>query len=261
MKIEDGYVIFEPTDNVKIEPKIITGHPFVELIGLNKFTLKGDALLHMFKILKNEADPKYLKRGNVAEEIVKIWLEKEGHRCVTYDPKVIKYNNFSESKDFGGLIDIEIPSEQTLVEVKSKSMKSLPFIEQSKPLDEVYQGMLYAYLRGYNTFKMVWIFFDEQTEDEIFRGLKPTTLKNIRKIDVDYEVEKGDIIQKMWQAKQIVDEFVETKKIELKDISEKCFTELKAKYKITNEMKEQKDDTIEEDLFTFNEADFEDMGF
>ena len=65
----------------------------------------------------------------------------------------------------------------------------------------------------------------------------------------------------MWQAKQIVDEFVETKKIELKDISEKCFTELKAKYKITNEMKEQKDDTIEEDLFTFNEADFEDMGF
>ena len=29
----------------------------------------------MFKILKNEVDPKYLKRGNVAEEIVKIYLE------------------------------------------------------------------------------------------------------------------------------------------------------------------------------------------
>lgn len=51
------------------------------------------------------------------------------------------------------------------------------------------------------------------------------------------------------------------KKLSLKDISEKCFTELKTKYKITNEMKEQKDDMIEEDPFTFNEADFEDMGF
>ena len=30
---------------------------------------------------------------------------------------------------------------------------------------------------------------------------------------------------------------------------------------LIDEMKEQKDDMIEEDLFTFNEADFEDMGF
>lgn len=97
-------------------------------------------------------------------------------------------------------------------------------------------------------------------EDEIFRGLKPTTLKNIRKIDVDYEVEKGDIIQKCGKQNKL-SMSLQKLKIELKDISEKCFTELKTKYKITNEMKEQKDDMIEEDPFTFNEADFEDMGF
>ena len=65
----------------------------------------------------------------------------------------------------------------------------------------------------------------------------------------------------MWQAKEIVDDFIKTKKIELKDISEKCFVELNKQNFNKKENEEQEVELIEEDLFTFNEADFEDMGF
>lgn len=248
MKIENNYLIFEPNDKVKIKPRKITGHPFVELIGLNKFTKVGDALVYMFKILKKQVDEKYLKRGTYAEAIVKVWLEKQGYECVTYDAEKINYNNFDDGYDFGGVIDIEIPSCQTLVEVKSKSMKSYSFIERQKPLDEVYQGMLYAYLRGYATFKMIWIFFDELTENEIFNGLKPTTLKNIKKIEEEYVVDNGDMVQKMYEAKSIVDKFIETKKISLNDLSQECLDELKAKYGLSSTLGEK-------------EITFEDMGF
>ena len=119
-----------------------------------------------------------------------------------------------------------MPVQRTLVEVKSKSMSKYSIIKQTKPLDEIYQAMLYAYLSGYKTFTMQWVFFDEQTEDEIFRGLKPTTLQNVKGISAVYQVDKSDIFIKMWQATEIVDDFIKTKKIELKDISEKCFVEL-----------------------------------
>ena len=100
MKIEDGYVIFEPTDNVKIEPKRISGHSFVELLGLNKFTLKGDALLYMFNILHRNVDDIYQKRGEFAEKLVKRWLEQRGKTCITYDSKIVKYTNFSNNQIF-----------------------------------------------------------------------------------------------------------------------------------------------------------------
>lgn len=261
MKIEDGYVIFEPTDNVKIEPKRISGHSFVELLGLNKFTLKGDALLYMFNILHRNVDDIYQKRGEFAEKLVKRWLEQRGKTCITYDSKIVKYTNFPTNKNFSGVIDIDLPVERTLVEVKSKSMSKYSIIKQTKPLDEIYQAMLYAYLSGYKTFIMQWVFFDEQTKNEIFRGLKPTTLQNVKGISAVYQVDKSDIFIKMWQAKEIVDDFIKTKKIELKDISEKCFVELNKQNFNKKENEEQEVELIEEDLFTFNEADFEDMGF
>ncbi len=248
MRIENNYLIFEPSDNVKINPRRITGHSFVELLGLNKFTPVGDALVYMFKILKKQVDEKYLKRGTYAEAIVKVWLEKQGYECVTYDASKINYNNFESVRDFGGVIDIEIPSCQTLVEVKSKSMKNYSYIEKQKPLDEVYQGMLYAYSRNYATFKMIWIFFDESTENEIFNGLKPTTLKNIKKIEEEYVVDDSDMVQKMYEAKSIVDKFIETKRISLNDLSQECLNELEKTYELSNTLGEQ-------------EITFEDMGF
>ena len=37
------------------------------------------------------------------------------------------------------------------------------------------------------------VFADEQTENEIFRGLKPTTLQNVKGISAVYQVDKSDI--------------------------------------------------------------------
>lgn len=86
-------------------------------------------------------------------------------------------------------------------------------------------------------------------------------MQNVKGISAVYQVDKSDIFIKMWQAKEIVDDFIKTKKIELKDISEKCFVELNKQNFNKKENEEQEVELIEEDLFTFNEADFEDMGF
>ena len=125
------------------------------------------------------------------------------------------------------MIDIELPDEDTLIEVKSKDLKNYNLIASNPPLAEVYQGMFYAYMRHYNRFKMVWIFFDPETQEEIFNDKKPTTLKNLKKLENNYKVDYEKMSSLLEKARDMVNDFSVSKKIPISDISPEIFERLK----------------------------------
>lgn len=219
MRIENGYLIVEKTEMTKF--KKITGHSFVQLIGIDPFTKVGDCLLSMHGLYKETVDEKWLKRGNLAEDIIKKVYTRDGHKCTTYDKYKINFDNFQNYKNFGGLIDIELIEEYSLIEVKSKSMKDYDYIIQNQPKQEIYQGLYYGYLRGYETITMEWVFFDEQTEQEVFNDKPITTLKNLKKFSLRFEVYKEHMKEELSKALKIVFDFRENGKINLNDISDK----------------------------------------
>ena len=173
MRIQEDYLVLDPFDFLKYDYKI-SAHNFVYLLGLDNFNKPGDALLNIFGFYKSKVDPKWLKRGSFAEKIVKQVYERDGHKCTTYNAKEIGYNCFNKPP-FCGVIDIELLEEKTLVEVKSKNVKDYDYIRNNPPLNEVYQGLLYGYLRDYSQIVMEWIFFDTETENQIFNDQPITT--------------------------------------------------------------------------------------
>ena len=173
--------------------KKITGTTIADLAGLNKFKPKGDCVLAMLGYVTEPFDEFYTKRGDIAEKLAFKSLTKKGHKCVTYDKKQYHYDNFPENPYFGGLIDIEIPSEKTLYEIKSKNIKDYEKISKFGDVVQEEQAMHYAFLRGYKEAHIMWIFFDDTTEEEI-RSDKPiSTYKNLKMfektlpIDFDYQ--------------------------------------------------------------------------
>lgn len=205
MKIENNYLILEPTDYIP-QNKKISGHTFVALLGLDPFKKPGDALLEMHRFIKPEVDPKWLKRGSFAEQIINRVYSRD-YKTVTYDAKEIKYDNFPEVPNFGGIIDIELPEKQTLIEVKSKSLDKYESIINNPPQSEIYQAALYAFLRGYDKFIMEWVFFDDQTEQEIFNDQRPTTLQHIKRYTKICFVDRDDMNEKMKLAANYVKAF------------------------------------------------------
>lgn len=224
MKIVGNYLIIDKEEMVKF--KKITGHSFVQLIGIDPFTKVGDCLLSMHGLYKETVDEKWLKRGNLAEDIIKKVYTRDGHKCTTYDKYKINFDNFQNYKNFGGLIDIELIEEFSLIEVKSKSIKDYDYIIENQPIQEIYQGLYYGYLRGYETITMEWVFFDEQTQEEIFNDKPITTLKNLKKYGKRFAVNKEEMKQKLQTALQIVFDFRENGKIPLNNISDKVLNYL-----------------------------------
>jgi hypothetical protein len=206
--------------------KKVGGHAFVELLGLNKFKKIGDAMLELHGLIKSDIDPKWLKRGDFAEKVVQHCYKRDGFKITIYDKKEVKYDNFQDNDFFGGLIDIELLENEEIVEVKSKSMSAYNFIEKDLPIDEVYQGMLYAYNRNYKSFRMEWIFFDEETEKEIFEDKKPTTLKYLKKISKRFRVSETDMKDKTEKVKKLVSDFRFTGEIPLSEVSDEALEKL-----------------------------------
>lgn len=224
MKIENGYLII---DNKTINKfKKITGHSFVGLIGEDKYKKVGDYLLSMHGFYSEEIDDKWLKRGEFAEKIIQHYYKKEGHNITIYNKEKINYDNFTDYLWYGGLIDIELLDEQTLIEVKSKSMKDYNKICNNPPFQEVLQGMYYGYLRKYDSIKMEWVFFDEKTEKEIFEDRPVTTLKNIKKFSKTYKIDNEFMKEKLEEALMVVKNFRESGKIHLSNISDKVLNSL-----------------------------------
>ena len=225
MYVKNNILYFEPSDYLR--KKKISARSLVELVGLNNFKKAGDAILSIYSVVKEDVDPKWLRRGEFAERIVKAVYERDGHKCVTYNPQEIKYDCFPEDPFFGGIIDIDLPEEDTLIEVKSKDLKSYDMIDKNPPKHEVYQGMFYAYKRHYHRFKVIWVFFDPETQEEIFQGKKPTTLKNIKKLEKDFRVDFDEMSSILDKARDIINNFAVKKCIPISDISPELFEKLK----------------------------------
>lgn len=224
MKIENGYLVVDPSEIKKF--KKITGHSFVQLIGIDPFTKVGDCLLTMHGLYKEKIDEKYLKRGDFAERVVQRVYKRDGHIITTYKNEEINYDNFQDNLWFGGLLDIELLEEKTLVEVKSKPMKDYDFIVKNPPLQEIYQGLYYGYLREYDHITMEWVFFDEKTEKEIFEDSPITTLQNLKKYSKTFAINRDSMKEKLNQARNVLMEFRENGKIHISNISDKVLNYL-----------------------------------
>ena len=231
MRFDSEYVYFDIEDIAKMKFKKITGHSFVGLIGYDNFNKVGDTLLYMHNILPNVVDPKWLKRGDYAEELVHKVYKRDypDNVIVRYDDKkAINYDNFENIYlNLGGIIDLEDLSINKIIEVKSKSMKDYDRIDKVKPLNEVYQGLLYTFLRKYDDLTMEWIFFDSESENLLFEGKKPNTNKNLKRISFDIKCNHDEMKQLCQKALKIVHNFRKEYRIKLSDISPKNIELLK----------------------------------
>lgn len=229
MEIKNGYLYFETEKTVETKKKM-SGHAFVELSGFNKYQKKGDCVLSLLGLLKNEVDPKYLFRGNVAEAIVRKIASTKYEDIVWYDEEDKQKNHydfFPEYLQCGGIPDIEIPSKQTLIEVKSKSLAKKQEIISNPPLEEIYQGLFYGYLRNVPKIEMAWVFFDKESETAIFQKQKPKTLSKVETYFKTYEVNREEMKTRISEALKYYNACVKEKRIPLEDISPKILRALK----------------------------------
>lgn len=223
LEVRDNYLYFETNITPQTKKKI-TGHSFVELCGLSAFNKKGDTVLGLLEFYKNQVDPKYLNRGNIAEKIVELLLKKNNINYIYYteeDKKKYGYDFFPQLFQFGGIPDFEIPEQDYLIEVKGKSMSKYDEIVKEQPKEEVYQGLYYSYLRGYKKAKLIWVFFDEETEKEIFAGKKPTTLSKCKIFAKDYDVNREELHQMAYDSALYYNKCIQEKRIPIEDISPK----------------------------------------
>lgn len=228
MRIEDEYLILEEADIPK-KLKKITGHPFVDLLGFNKYTKRGDAVLSLLKLYKSDFDNKYMYRGEMAERMIGFILKKQGKDFVYHDEDDKKNNDydfFPKYAEMGGIPDFEIPSEKTIHEVKGKSMKDYEKVKAEPPKHEVYQGKLYAYLRDWDYLIMDWVFFDEESENLLFQNKKPKTLDNCKIIQKKYKIDKDEMLDFVIEATSYYRECINNRRILLNDISPKVLKAL-----------------------------------
>lgn len=210
--------------------KKITGTTFPDLAGLNKFKPKGDAVLAMLGYISEPFDEFYTKRGALAEQLALKSLTKRGKKCVVYDKKECDYDNFQSNPYFGGLIDIEIPSENTLYEIKSKNIKDYEEIVSKGNLVQEEQALHYGYLRKYKEVHIMWIFFDDETENCIRNNLPITTYKNLKMFEktLPVDLEREDKLHK--EALLYYTHCLALQEVPVSDISDKYKELLKKKY-------------------------------
>ena len=220
MKIQDNNLTFF---------KKITGTTYPDMAGLNKFKPKGDCILSMLGYVKEPFDEFYTKRGELAEKLALQSLTKRGKKCVVYDKKAVDYDNFKNNPYFGGLIDIEIPSENTLYEIKSKNIKDYDKIVSKGDLVQEEQALHYGYLRQYKEVHIMWIFFDDNSEAEIRAGKPVSTYKNLKMFEKTLPVDlaREDKLHK--EALLYYTHCLALQEIPLQDVSDKYLQILKLK--------------------------------
>ena len=233
LKIENNYLLIP--ENAKA--KKITGTKFPVLIGKNSFKQKGDQMLELFGLYKEEVDPYYLKRGDIAEALVNQTFKENGYKTKTWKKKEINYDNFQDVEVFGGMIDIFVEKPiQRVIEVKSKNLKDYGIISQNGNEHEELQGMLYAYLRNVDLI-MVWVFFNDETEKCIrmdipfdVHGFNENGERNVTFLTKEIKMDdytKRNMENWMLEAQQYVEFCDREKVIPIQDISYKVLQKLK----------------------------------
>lgn len=222
------YIITDKTPKTK---KKMSGHSFVALAGFDNFNKRGDAVLNLLGIKKDTIDPKYLYRGEEAERLVRqIYEKKLNKKIVWYNEQAKKDNHYDFFPSYvqcGGIPDILLPEEQIIIEVKSKSMKDYNYIKSNgAPLNELYQGLYYSYLSMYGKTIMFYVFFDEESEKEIFANNPITNYSNLKFLSQEYVVKRDDIELLVKSSLKYYNECVREQKIPLCDISKNVLLEI-----------------------------------
>jgi hypothetical protein len=210
----------------KVKFKKITGTTISDLAGLNRFNKRGDIILKQAGIITEHFDEFYTKRGAIAEKIVKQWLIKNGKKPTTYNAQELQWDNFHEDNKFGGLIDIELIEDNTLYEVKSKNIKDYDKICKYGDAVQEEQAMHYGYMRKYDKVYIIWIFFDDKTEEEIRNDLPITTLKNLKMFRKELNVDRKYQDTIHYNAYIFYTQCLKEERIPISDISEKYYEEL-----------------------------------
>jgi hypothetical protein len=191
--------------NVNVQKgRKVTSRAFPCLLGKNKHESSGKTTLERFGLIeKEQIDPYWLVRGNLAEKIAYDFIKNHYKTkfgvdlaLTTWKMEEIAYDNFPKNDKFGGMIDIAIsqPTEyRAVVEVKSKSMKDYDSIKESKGNEEeVLQGVFLAYLSKSEKCLMVYVFFTPEQEKQIKHSMETDT-----KIPIDFTEVKIQVFKHM----------------------------------------------------------------
>lgn len=211
--------------------KKITGTNISDLAGLNPFKPRGDAVLFMLGYVQEPFDEFYTKRGALAEKLAAISLRKRGLNPITYNPREINWDNFPDNPYFGGLIDIELPNEKTIYEIKSKSIADYDKISRFGDKVQEQQAMHYAWLRGYSEAHIMWIFFDTLSENLIRNNQPLTTYKNLKMFEKTLPIDFPYQDKLHQDALDYYLSCISSSSIPLSDVSDKYLTLLKLKNK------------------------------
>lgn len=153
--------------------------------------------------------------------------EKQGQKYQLWDKKEINYDNFNDvSKYFGGLVD-GLLNDNTIVEIKSKSMDKYDFISKNAIESEEYQAKLYGTLWGLENIKMQYVFCSEQLENKIRNNEPLTSAKDCKRIEKDLIVNFDQMKQFMILALKYYWGCYQTLSIPLADISPSYLERLK----------------------------------
>lgn len=201
MYIKDNMIYLEKDEIDKIKKKgtkKITGTNFGCLLGKNSFKKKGDAVLDMFRVLpKEEIDPFYTKRGDIAEKLIHRLLMLQNFTFKTWDAQTIKYDNFPKEPEFGGLLDIGISAPKRAVgEVKSANISRKEHLLANESY--ICQGELYCELSKTPNLIMFYVMFTDEEEERIKNDTFVLSKEQVEKmlkeeriitkiIDVDFE--------------------------------------------------------------------------
>lgn len=224
MIVKDGFLHFEESDNIK--NKKITGRSFVQLASKNSFTPKGDCIINMFLRIKDEVDPYYTVRGEIAELIVEKVLKRKNKKVVRYTPEGENYDMFKELENCGGVIDLKIINEDgsfDIIEVKSKEWNVYSekrYKETEGNESEIWQALYYQYLMKAKKSIMAYVLFNENAKLCIQENLKlnPADVKIFFKINYFDEKKVKQEIQNALKYKKWC---WENKKVPIQDISQK----------------------------------------
>lgn len=204
--------------------KKITATSFYGLLGGNKFKPKGDYLLSVLGLLKEQIDPFYTQRGEIAEELVNSWLKTRGFTTKTWDRYEIGFDNFKQHSKLGGMIDIAITSpSRTVVECKSKNIKDEQKIKKFPNQEQEHQALFYGYMSKCKDVKLIYVFFTDEQE-HLIRNYQDIDmqLSNFKFYEKELQVDFEDIRKKLAQAIAYKEQCMEEGRIPLCDISDKA---------------------------------------
>lgn len=201
MHFEKDYLVLDDTD--KIYENKISSSRYSTLIGANDFQKPGDALLEMWKLIPKEPfDPFYTLRGEIAEQLVKHRLDENKAKYKYFGMSASEnkiFDLFTKNQCFGGVYDFLLKNRDgtlTNLEVKSMSLKNKPYMKIARK-EHIKQVQLTSYLGNIKSCRIVYVFFDDESEERIKEWSKePGVLHNIFSLNYEIKTFVVDINEK-----------------------------------------------------------------